>query len=171
MVQCLKNTSIPFTPKELCFPNQLLQPNNSSGIFPGKTHWIPKEQKTKPHNPNTWGQCNNKWFIVSPSHRHIQHQTANWYPLRIRLTKIKILPQVAIHAKKETRLGALRLIKICYQTWFYIHVWWCPLELLKLLEVWRASSRVGQKAPRLCARIIVVISVYKCTFLFYLLIF
>ena len=52
-------------------------------------------------------QCNNKWSTVSPSHWHIQHHPAIVYPLRIRLSLVRIRPQAAIQIKKVTLGGAL----------------------------------------------------------------
>lgn len=42
--------------------------------------------KTKLHQSNVTMQCNNKWCTISLLHWHIQHQTTNVYPHKMRLS-------------------------------------------------------------------------------------
>ena len=97
-----------FQISEECFPNQFHHPHNKSTTAPGKTQWIPKVARRLPHNPNTVSQCSNKWATVSPLHLHIQHQLTKHTPLLRRLSWVKILPQAAIHTKKNTLLRAFK---------------------------------------------------------------
>ncbi len=88
------------------FPKPLYQPNKRSRTQPGSTHVMPNFWNTKLHSPTALSQWIRRWLMVSPSRWHIQHHPASWYPLRIRLSTVKILPHTADQTKKETLFGA-----------------------------------------------------------------
>ena len=52
-------------------------------------------------------QWTNKWLTVSQLHLHIQHHPTKEKPLLIRLSQVRIFPQVIVQTKKDTLLGAL----------------------------------------------------------------
>ena len=105
----IKHKGIKFQMCEWCFPNQFRHPNNKSTTRLGRTQWIWKEAKTKFQSFWTTLQCSNKWSTVSPSQRHIQYHPAIVYPLRIRLSQVKIRSQATVQIKNATRGGALAI--------------------------------------------------------------
>ena len=104
-----KQAGIKFQILEWCFPNQFLQPNSKFETLLGRTHIMPIERNTKLHKPLVNEQCNNKWLVDSPEQQHKQHHPAKWYPLRIRLSIVKILSHVADQTKNATQRGICTL--------------------------------------------------------------
>ena len=96
-----------FQISEWCFPNQLRHPDNKSFTLRGISQLTWNERKRKFHTTCATGQWRRRWSTVSPLEQHKQQRFTIAYPLRIRLSQVRILPQVAIQIKKETRGEAL----------------------------------------------------------------
>ena len=103
----IKQRGAKFQISKWCFPNQLCHPNNKSFTLRGMTQLTWNERKRKLHNICETGQCNKRWSTVPPLEQHRQHRLTIVYPLRIRLSQVRIFPQVAVQIKKETQGGAL----------------------------------------------------------------
>ena len=100
-----KGTKIPDT--QQVFPKPIPPPDNRSNTLLAITHCVPKDRKTKLHNSKATLKYSKRWSTVSPSQWHIQHHPAIAYPLRIKLSKMRILPQATVQTKNETLWGAL----------------------------------------------------------------
>ena len=92
----IKHNGTRFQTSEECFLNQFLHSNKRSNTFPGSTQWIPKEWKTKLHNPAAIKQCSKRWSTISPLHRHGQNHPTRVCPCFIRLSQVRIFPKAPI---------------------------------------------------------------------------
>ena len=78
-------------------------------ISPAKWHNLPNPKTFEAHLPTKQKQYQQikRSSTVSPLLQHRQHQLTNDKPFFLRLSKVRIFPNAAVHKKNDTLLGTL----------------------------------------------------------------